>query len=213
MSGGVTLNSDMADEAKGMERLAYFSDAVFAIAITLLSVNISLPMQLTQAQLVAWLLAQHPKLAAYAIGYITIGVYWLSHYRMFRYIKRGDSILRKLNLFFLIGITAIPFLASFIVAYHHLRLAVVLYASIQTLISLLCGLIWIYAAPGHRLLDPELDADTIRGVYFRDFSPAFIFLLSILLAFVNHRTAQLFWLLVAFVPILSRRCFPHEKRI
>ena len=96
----------------GLERLLFFSDAVFAIAITLLALEIRLPSlegSLTNDQLFQDLLAIWPKYFSYALSFLVIGAFWMGHHRKFRFILRYDTNLILLNIFLLMGVAFIPF--------------------------------------------------------------------------------------------------------
>ena len=104
-----------AEESLGLERIVFFSDAVMAIAITLLAIDIRVPeieLSLAATELPAQLSAITPNLLAFFISFIVIGIYWISHHHYFSYIKRYDTRLMLLNLMFLFFIACMPFVAS-----------------------------------------------------------------------------------------------------
>ena len=87
----------------GMERLIFFSDAVFAIAITLLTLEIRLPAtdgSLTNAELLQSILAIGPKYIAYIISFLVIGLFWIGHHRKFQLIRKYDGTLMFFKLAF-----------------------------------------------------------------------------------------------------------------
>ena len=82
------------DHDLGFERLIFFSDAVFAIAITLLIIEVRLPAlpdHPTDADIVAALRATLPSIFAYVLSFATIGLYWLSHWRRWRFVPAAMS--------------------------------------------------------------------------------------------------------------------------
>src|SRR6476660_7011566 len=83
-----------------LERIIFFSDAVFAIAITLLVLELRMPERLAgdaDHQLAVGLLNLIPKFMSYAISFWLIGLYWWVHHRLFRHIRRWDDGLIWLN--------------------------------------------------------------------------------------------------------------------
>ena len=94
-------------EEKETNRLEAFSDGVFAIAITLLVLELKLPttQDLEQKGLVAYLLGQWPMFLAYITSFATIGIMWVNHHRLFTHIKRADHNLLLLNLLLLLIVT------------------------------------------------------------------------------------------------------------
>src|ERR1700740_3636134 len=89
-------------------RIEAFSDGMFAIAITLLILEIKVPSSgpggLTKA-----LLRQWPSYFAFLLSFVYIGVMWMNHHRMFNHIRRSNDTLLVLNLLLLLGVTAVPF--------------------------------------------------------------------------------------------------------
>ncbi len=100
MNESSTVEADR--EEIGFERMVFFSDAVIAIAITLLALEIRLPdIPLTAAQLPTTLLEETPRFIAYFISFFVIGIFWLGHHRMFTYIRHYNVGLIWINLVFL----------------------------------------------------------------------------------------------------------------
>jgi uncharacterized membrane protein len=185
----------------GLERLIFFSDAVFAIAITLLALDIRLPASgeaPSNAQLLAQLLGLWPKYLAYLVSFLAIGTFWLGHHRRFRFIRRHDRGLLMLNLLFLMVIAFIPFPTS-VISESGNRTATIFYALTITLGGLMLAALWWHASWHNRLADPGLDARQVR----RQFAPMLLtvalFILSIGLAFLDENLARFSWLLI--VPI------------
>ncbi len=190
----------------GLERLAFFSDAVFAIAITLLALEIRLPTgegPVTNAELVRNLLAIWPKYLGYIISFLVIGVFWIGHHRKFHFIQRYDGNLLLLNLLLLMAIAFIPFPTSVISKYGN-RTATIFYALTMTLTGVLSAAIWWYASHRNRLIDSQLSIRQRRRETWGPLVVPGVFLLSIGLAFINDDLAKLSWVLVAVVSLLIR---------
>ncbi len=190
-----------AQDELGLERLILFSDAVFAIAITLLALDIRLPAGAEffgNAEMLRQLLELWPKYLAYLVSFLAIGSFWVGHHRRFRFIKRYDGGLLTLNLLFLMVIAFVPFPTS-VLSESGNRTATIFYALTLILGALMLAALWWHASRHHRLIDPGLDAGQVR----RQFVPALLtialFALSIGLTFLNENLARLSWLLV--VPI------------
>src|SRR5258708_37720496 len=99
---------------KGTGRVEAFSDGVFAIAITLLVLDLKVP---TQPPLLAGLLAQWPVYAAYLISFAFILIMWVNHHWMFQHIARVDSTFMLCNGLRLLGITVVPFPTNIVAQY------------------------------------------------------------------------------------------------
>jgi len=89
-------------------RVEAFSDGVFAIAITLLILDLKVP-SVTQGHLGSALARQWPTYAAFLISFWFIGIMWVNHHRLFNHIQRSDNRLLFLNLLLLLGVTVVPF--------------------------------------------------------------------------------------------------------
>lgn len=194
-------------EHLGLERLIFFSDAVFAIAITLLVLEIRLPSgeaALTDAELLASLLGIWQKYLAYMISFLVIGMFWMSHHRKFRYIKRYDSRLLFLNLLMLMVVAFVPFPSS-IISESPSRTATIFYALTMIVVGLLFLLLWWYASRNNYLTDPQLDPNDRRREFAVPLMTMAVFLLSIGITFVNADLAKFSWLLLLPISLYMRR--------
>jgi uncharacterized membrane protein len=194
-------------EPIGLERLVFFSDAVFAIAITILVLDIRLPAGeevLTNSQLLAQLLGMWQKYMAYILSFLVIGSFWISHHRKFRYIRRFDNNLLMLNLLLLMTIAFIPFPTSVISATWN-RTATIFYALTMIVCGLMSLALWWYATRYNRLVDAHMDARIRRQQFLSPLITIAAFVLSIGIAFINEGLARLFWLLIFPISIYTSR--------
>ena len=97
-------------------RVEAFSDGVFAIAITLLILDVHVP-SASQGNLGAALIRQWPTYVAYLISFAFIGIMWVNHHRLFNHIRRSDNRLLFLNLLLLLGVTVVPFPTALLAAH------------------------------------------------------------------------------------------------
>ncbi len=172
-------------------RIVAFSDGVFAIAITLLVLNLSVPEHIPGDDLTKALLDQHQDLFAYALSFAVIGRFWIVHHRFFGEVVGFDSRLIALNLFYLAWIVLLPFSSQVLGDHAGDTGAVVLYA-INLAGVVLAGLL-LFADARHAGLartDPEEAGESVRIALFI----AAIFLASIPVAFINPHLAPYMWL-------------------
>lgn len=187
------------DDEIGLERLVLFSDAVFAIAITLLALEIRLPVEatnLTDRQLFTDLLAIWPKYLSFVISFLVIGNFWIAHHRRFALIKRYDRRLLLLNLLVLMAIAFIPFPTS-VISENGNRTATIFYALTITVTGLLSALLWWYAAWENRLVDLSVDKREARRNLLSILTTPAVFLFSVGLACVNPDWGKISWILTA----------------
>jgi uncharacterized membrane protein len=185
----------------GLERLLFFSDAVFAIAITLLALELRLPSlegSWTNDQLLQALLAIWPKYFSYALSFFVIGAFWMGHHRKFRFILRYDTNLILLNIFLLMWVAFIPFPTA-IIGENENRTAVIFYALVMAIAGLLNVALWVYASHNNRLIEPGLTPQQRRRETIRALVVPCVFLLSMGLAFINPMIAIYSWILIAVV--------------
>jgi uncharacterized membrane protein len=186
----------------GPERLLAFSDGVFAVAITLLVIDLRLPpVEGRDEVTVDVLLTMGPKLLIFAFTFIIIGMSWLGHHRKFSYIHQVDGRLLWLNLFYLLALCLVPF-ASGSLSEHGNGVTFILYTAVMMLGSLLsaalsaCGLREPFL--GKRTLPPGARQDMILSPFFT----AIVFLISAGAA-LGGRMNIAHWVLLMIVPVSS----------
>lgn len=179
------------------ERLVLFSDAVIAITITLLVLEIRLPEgfgEFSDAELWHALVDLGPRFLGYLISFAVIGVYWLNHQAKFSHIIRSSRALLTINLVFLLFIGIVPFTTS-LIAENGGGLATAIYAGGMVCCGL--SLMWIWAYAGaHGMIDPALPREQQQRLLQSTMLSSVVFALSIPLAFVNSDLAKFFWLLI-----------------
>lgn len=190
----------------GMERLIFFSDAVFAIAITLLALEIRLPAGVeprSEADMLALLLGMWQRYLAYIISFLVIGVMWIAHHRKFRLIRRYDRGLLMLNLLLLMIIAFIPFPSSLISEYSGSTVTI-FYALTIAFANLFMALIWAYATHNHRLTLPNLDPKTRVRHFINPIATAAIFILSLTIIPIDADLSKFAWLLILPISMINK---------
>jgi uncharacterized membrane protein len=202
-----------SEETLGLERIVFFSDAVMAIAITLLAIDIRVPEidpATASVELPAQMATITPSLLTFFISFVVIGIYWISHHRHFSYIKRYDTRLMLLNLIFLFFIACMPFVASLLRRYPSVPLASIAYSLAVAALGISMALIWRYAAKNHRLIDPDLEAGTIRAINIRLLVAPLMFLVAVPFAFVSTLAVILIWWSSPLSVILATRIWARK---
>lgn len=198
-----------------IERLILFTDAVFAIAITLLAIEIKLPElegRPTDGQVWEQMVRLIPKFIGFLTGFAVIALYWMAHHRIFRFLRNYDSKLLWLNLLFLLFIVLMPFSSGLFSSYATVKAPFTIYAA--NIVFAALAQVWLMrylAAPAHGLINlgdathPDLD-------WWRPLVPAAGFALTLLaMQFVPHTS----WLSY-FTPFLLLLTIPlsrlHQRR-
>lgn len=187
---------------RSFDRFVNFSDAVFAIAITLLALDIRLPQQDAAAlapPLGPQLNALVPNLFAFALSFAVIGGYWMAHHRLFEMIDRHDGRLIALNMLTLFCVALLPFPTQVVADYGHTTLGVEIYAGSMVLTGLSIFALVVHAHRAHLI---AVEAD-IRGPLIRSSIMPAVFAASMIVAIWHPRAAMYMWLLVVAIRIIG----------
>jgi uncharacterized membrane protein len=188
-------------------RLEAFSDGVFAIAITLLVLEIKVPPPDTA--LGAALLQLWPSYLAYMVSFVVIGAIWINHHAMFQHIVRVDSTLLLLNVVHLMLIAFLPFPTAVLAEAFHRGtdepIAAAFYGGILTVIGIFVTSMWRYAARGHRLLDPHLTAKKARQIGRQFLVGPIVYAIATVVALVAPWLALLIFVLLNVFYLWPRR--------
>jgi uncharacterized membrane protein len=158
------------DSGADVHRIVLFSDAVFAIAITLLVLEIKVPevaKRVADAELPHKLREVIPSIITYCLSFLVIAIFWMSHHRMFRVIRRYDLPLLFLNTLFLMCVALLPFPVALLGHYISSRVAMTIYMGSMAATALTASLVWLYASHKRRLLAHDVDDLAVRQISFR----------------------------------------------
>jgi uncharacterized membrane protein len=192
----------------GTQRLEAFADGVFAIAATLLILDVTVHAHgsdLGHAVLSAW-----PEYAAYAVSFLTIGIMWINHHVCMRQIGTADRTFLTINLLLLMCIAFVPFPTNLIADHIHdsgLRAAALTYGVTLTVTSVFYNAFWFYNARGRRLIAPHADPKVISGIS-RAYTPGVpIYGIATLVALVNPTASVVLFAVIAFFYLVESSLF------
>jgi uncharacterized membrane protein len=197
------------EAGRELDRIVFFSDAVFAIAITILVLDIRVPDGLSPAELPAEVLGLWPKYLSYVVSFLVLAIYWQAHHRVFRPIRGYDGTLVWLNFLFLMAVAFLPFPTSLLGEYGREQVSVVIYAANAAVASLLLSAISWYAGRGHRLVPPDHDDEESKIRRLQGLAVPAVFLASIGVSFFSPMAAMYSWLLLAITDPIIRRVWSH----
>lgn len=199
------------DEKFQLERIALFSDAVFAIAITLLIIEIRIPElhsdRLTDSELLQQLLPVITKLIGFLISFFVIGLYWFSHHRMFSYVIRVNHKLLWNNLLFLLPIVIMPFSTSFLSEYYFyssLRLPLAVYTTTICLSGYFSFRLWKIIGNPVNHLSQHLSKEKLNYNIARSLTIPIIFVCALIFSFINIKISYFIPPLAPFVTRLIK---------
>jgi uncharacterized membrane protein len=158
----------------GTTRLEAFSDGVFAIAITLLIIEVKVPSHetLNNQTLMQYIWHQWPKYFAYILTFLNIGIYWANHHYLFKLFKSTDHVFNLLNVFFLMAIAFLPYptgiLGEYSMEVEHARSAIIFFSFAMCLPAIGYFMMWTYARREKHIIDQRLRPAFIKklnGLY------------------------------------------------
>ena len=194
-----------------VHRLEALTDGVFAIAMTILVLNIAVPPDpggLTEAGLWQTLTHLRHHLINYAVSFLLLGFFWMIHHQQMHFIKRTDRVHLPLNLIGLLFICLVPFSASLMSEYHYLVSAAAVFEANILIIGLLFLAQWNYAVRDRRLIDPDTGPELIRRGRLINLIMPGLSILAGLIALANPHLHLLAFLgLPLLASVLRKRLF------
>ena len=192
-----------------LDHVVSFTDAIFAFSITFMAISIHIPelaQNLSRAQVINKLLESIPEFEIYVISFFVTGVYWISYHQVFNHIVGAHSTLTWLTLVFLFFITLIPLTTNLQIGYGHYQIVFILYALVLAIAGALLTITWLHAAK-NKLMDEDLTQSEIYLISLESILSPVVFLLSILVSFIDLRIAYYFWILIIPAKIILRKKF------
>jgi len=182
-------------------RIEGLADGIFAIAMTLLVLNLALPETgKGLAEVHSLLFGQIDKFLNYALSFVLLAVFWIRHHQQFHLIKRTDGKHLWINIYFFMFVGLIPFSTTLVGRYSKDSLAEVFFASNIFMLAMLLRWSWVYATNQHRLVDRSLDPQQIALEKKRGVVTMLVAASAMGLAFVDPRISSFVYLLI---PILQ----------
>lgn len=212
------MSSDGSQTAAAREtaRIEAFSDGIFAIAATLLVLDLKVPHDAAGGPgLLRALATQWPSYVAFATSFAFIGIMWINHHRLFTLIRRSDNLLLVFNGLLLLGVTFVPFPTALLAEYIPRdggQVAAAVYSGTYTVLAIFFNLLWHHASRENRLLDRNADPAMIEAItrgyrfgpllYFVSFVLAFV---SVPASLVMNLALAIFFALPSQNPLVGRK--------
>jgi uncharacterized membrane protein len=189
-------------------RTEAFSDGVFAIAITLLVLEISVPAEAFD-DLWSSILHEWPAYLGYVTSFLTIGGIWLAHHGIFRRLRYANNHVMRINLLLLMAVSFLPFptglVAEAIRDRSAERTAAIFYGVCLLAIAVLFSALWGAVARDRELLKPDVTDDEVNAILLATSPSIGFYAATIGLAIVAPRAAAIGYLLIALVGVLRVR--------
>ena len=146
-----------------VERLVFFSDAVIAIAITLLALDLKIEKQVEGKLQFSDILTSWERFAAFGLSFIIIAVFWKVHHDFFQYIKKVNNKLVWFNIIWLLFIVMLPFSSTLVSSHLRDTPAIVTYSINVLFVTIMQNIIWDYALVQPGYLKEDTDPIIIEG--------------------------------------------------
>ena len=189
-------------------RLEAFSDGVFAIAITLLVLDLAVPEQQLD-HLWRGIAALWPAYLGYATSFLTIGGIWMSHHGLFSRLRFVDRTVMRLNLVLLMVVAFLPFPTRLAAQGVHQesaeRAAVIFYGAVLLVISVILRALWRYAAAHPDLLQPDVTDETVDLIVGLTTPNLAFYAVVVVLALIFPQAAAFGYLLIAIRAVFIQR--------
>jgi uncharacterized membrane protein len=169
-------------------RIEALADGVFAIVMTLLVLELSIPViagSPANTELLSKLLELGPKLLIYMLSFIILGMMWAHHRFTFHCIVRSDGQLAWINIILLMFVALIPFTASLVGEYSDTQIAVLVYGTNALLILIVSLIMWLYITGKHELTDSPIDTEIATRRTFFYAMGCLAFIIGIGISFIN----------------------------
>ena len=201
----------------GKNRLEAFSDGVFAIAITLLVLELKVPHRPhedgSNSALMWALLELWPSYMALVVSFATILIMWISHHRLVDLIRKVDSAFMLLNGFLLLLVTLVPFPTAVLAEYfghEGSKMACLAYCGLYFWIGMAYNFMWHHAARGNRLLKSSITAEQKRSITLRYLLGPLAYLFAFGSVFFDERVSMF---TIAFIAIFfAFMSYDHPTR-
>ena len=203
MSTTNEASSKAAHTSNELDRIVFFSDAVMAIAVTLLAVELR-PPDVEPSQLPQALFQLTPMIASFALSFLIIASFWVMHHMTFSYIRDYDYKLVWLNILFLMFIVLTPFASSLLGTYVLDETALIVYSFVIAMAGFFRAGIWEYAVRGHRFVDSDLSQNIIRKLRIRNLLTPIAFGVSIPAILINVSFIAI-WIVIPISIIIFRK--------
>jgi uncharacterized membrane protein len=197
------------------KRIESLADGIFAIAMTLLILQVQVPQleqPVTQRALWNALTLQAPHVTGYFVSFILLGCLWVGHHAQFHFIRRVDRVLLWLNILFLACIGFIPFATALLSEYQRQPIACALYALTLVVAAAFLYAQWAYATKGRRLVDHDIDEQVVKYSMFRIRAAFAVYTAAGLFAFVSVPVALALFVLVPVLYLLPSRLDAHLRQ-
>jgi len=193
-------------------RIETLGDGVFAIAMTLLVLDLKVPVGVPPNELLSSVMHLAPQLAAYCVSFMVLAVYWIGHNNQFKLILQTDRTLLWINIFFLMSIAFVPFSTSLLASYNQEKEAIIIYGVNVILSGFALYFHWVYASGKAKLIKADTDERVIYITKFRILIGIAFYVVTTVVAFFSTKVSLILFAALPFLYMFPSRVDKYFKK-
>jgi uncharacterized membrane protein len=198
---------------QSLERLAALSDGIFAVALTLLVLDLHVPaVEMVRSERALWgsLLQLGTHLLPYLLSFLTLGIFWIGHQTQLNHFVRSDRTLTWLHLGFLLTVTLTPFSTALLATFITFRVALIVYWLNLLLMGTALFLSWTYAERS-QLIKENTSAETRRAMLRRIIVYQTLYACSVVLCPISNYVSIVLIILLQLNSVIAPRIHPLNR--
>lgn len=183
-----------------LSRFEAFSDGVFAIAITILAIEIKVPdlSKATPSEAIIEIIHIWPHFLSYITSFLVIGVIWLNHHTLFHFLKRVDRITLIINLIVLMCVAFVPYSTKLMGEYGTLQPVTMFYGLSLSLTGVVYNILWFYIVRQYLRSRPKINRKFIYQASLWSLGYPILYFVSALLSLVSTNISLALYVLIPF---------------
>ena len=182
-------------------RIETLGDGVFAIAMTILVLNLKTPLNLDIEALPQIMTDLWPQIISYFLSFIALGSLWIAHHNQYHWIQFSNRKFLWINIFFFSFVCLIPFTTTLLQTHQNKQLAVIAFGINYVICLLLLYSHWSYATHKHRLIADNLNHKIMRRIKARIVFSMLLFLVGLAASYINPALSIILFLVTLLLSI------------
>ncbi len=184
------------------QRLIALADGVFAIVMTLLVFQLTVPVAAETDRLGSALAEMWPEFLIYVLSFLVLGLFWLIHHLIFDPVERYDTTLIWLNILYLMLASLVPFSTGLFIEHGAVTVTALIYGANMAAVFATAWAIFAYATTGYRLASRDLDSEVRRGATRMGFVYMAVILVAMAISLVSPVAAYVLYGLFVVIVII-----------
>jgi len=187
-------------------RTENLTDGIFATVMTILVLSLVVPVVTSsnvESELASDLVKLLPDILTYIMSFLVLGVLWIGHHSILRFITRADRITQWINLGFLLSVGFVPFTTALLGKYPLEKISLLVYGVNLFAVAIIFTLFWFHALRVHKSTQTNVNTQYLKSMSKRILVGIFVYLAGILFAFVNPQISMGLYLVMPVYYIVT----------